>query len=384
MDEQIVETLRSGIQRILPAITDLRHSLHAEPELGLETVKTSLRICEALSGTSIVLRDPLLGNDVIGELRGNGGKTVCLRADIDAVPVQEQNDLPYKSKIPGIMHACGHDGHTAMLVGAALVLDSLRDHLSANVRFVFQPGEEVICAGKTLVERGACDGCDAAYAIHDWPGLPLGCVSSKEEPLFAAGSHFEIRVKGKGCHGAMPERGRNPIPAAARIVERLRQMHIELNAAEGAVISVCSFQSGNTGNVIPDTAKILGTTRYLSQETGSRIEKAIRKIVTQEASEANVTAEMDNDASYDLPVLNTSEGYRITRELAERYCDWREAERPYMTMDDFAYYLKGREGAMFLLGLGESAPDLHSPAFDFNDEALGVGILMLCLIALSY
>jgi len=151
-------------------------------------------------------------NDVIGDLRCGGEGTICLRADIDALPMAEETGLPYKSTIDGMMHACGHDGHTAMLVGAALVLDSLGDELPNNVRFVFQPGEELACAGRELVQLGACDGCHAAYAIHAWPGLPVGAVSTREGPLFASSSHFEITVKGKGCHGALPEKGRTRFP----------------------------------------------------------------------------------------------------------------------------------------------------------------------------
>ena len=386
MDDHILGSLRDRVEAVLEQVTEFRRHLHSEPEIGLDTVKTAERIRAVLAATSLDVREPLLGNDVIADLNLNRDHTVCLRADIDALPIQEQNDLPHKSRCAGLMHACGHDGHAAMLAGAALVLDSLQEHLPVNVRFVFQPGEEVICAGKTLVARGACDDCEAAYAIHGWPGLPAGCVSTREGPLFAAGAHFAIRVKGKGCHGALPERGNNPIPAAARIVEELQRMHTEMNALDGSVISVCALHSGDSANVIPDTALLRGTARWVQPETGDTIEKAIRDLVKQVAGETRTSVEVDYDRSYDLPVVNTGKGYHLVNQLAQDHLPrggWRDAPRVIMTMEDFAYYLKGREGAMILLGLGEDAPELHSPSFEFNDDVLGTGILVLCLIALS-
>ena len=386
MDEHILGPLRERVKSVLGRVTELRRHLHSEPEIGLDTVKTAERIRSVLAATSLDVREPLLGSDVIGQLDVGRDRTICLRADIDALPIQEENDLPHKSRCAGLMHACGHDGHAATLAGAALVLDSLQEHLPANVRFVFQPGEEVICAGKTLVARGACDGCEAAYAIHGWPGLPAGCVSTREGPLFAAGTHFTIRVKGRGCHGALPDRGNNPIPAAARIVEELQQMHAEMNALDCSVISVCAFQSGDSANVIPDAALLRGPARWIQPETGDEVEKAIRDLSKRVAGETRTSVEVDYDRSYDLPVVNTSTGYRLVRQLAEDHLPagaWQDAPGVHMTMEDFAYYLKGREGAMILLGLGEDAPELHSPSFDFNDDVLGTGILVLCLIALS-
>ena len=385
MDEHILKLLQTEVECVLPEITQIRHRLHAEPELGLETETTAYAIRRLLADASVSLWQPLMGNDVIGEIGGGGDRTICLRADIDALPIQEESDLPYRSTIPGRMHACGHDGHTAMLLGAAMVLDKLRDRLPVGVRFVFQPGEEVWCAGRELVARGACDSCEAAYAIHGWPGLPLGCVSTRVGPLFAAGAHFDIRVRGKGCHGAMPEAGNNPIPIAARIVEALRRMHVEMSAEDGTVVSTCVFQAGSSSNVIPETALVRGTARYLAREKADRVENAIRSVAIEAAHEACAEVEIDYDRSYDLPVINTRKGVDAVRRIARSYMPastWREAEHPTMGMEDFAFYLQGREGAMVWLGLGESAPGLHSPVFDFNDGVLGTGILLLCLLAL--
>lgn len=382
MHDELAALVRSRIQAILPRITEFRRQLHTDPEIGLDTARTGEKIREALKDTAITFHPPLMENDVVGDL-GDAPRRILLRADMDALPIQELADHSYKSTNKGRMHACGHDGHMAMLVGAALVLDSLREHLNIGVRFAFQPGEEVICAGKTFVERGVCDGCDAAYAIHGWPGLPVGCVTSREGPLFAAGAHFTIELTGKGCHGALPERGNNPIPPAARIISELAKMHAEVNARDGSVVSVCSFQAGDSSNVIPDTATVLGTFRYLEPSVGIDLESRIRRTVEDVAKEAGLISNLDLDSAYSLPVINTAHGCELVCDIAERHARWLEAERCHMTMDDFAFYLKGREGAYFLLGLGESSPALHSPTFDFNDEALETGILMHCMVALS-
>lgn len=387
LDQRLVDKVRRRVRRVVPDVVALRHNIHSEPEIGVNTPATAAKIRERLGNTSVVVGRSLLGHDVIADLRVDSPKSVCLRADIDALPICEENTFVYRSTIRNAMHACGHDGHAAMLVGAALVLDSLKESMPVNVRFVFQPGEEVMCAGREMVARGAVDGCEAAYAMHGWPGLPEGAVSTKEGPLFAAGAHFDIRVRGKGCHGAMPELGKNPIPIAARIACELQQLHDDLHPEDGTVISVCSLQGGSSSNIIPDSAQVQGTARYLSIRRGDEIESRIREIVSHAASGTGARISIDYVRSYDLPVVNTCDGFERVRYVAENHLPigaWVEAERPSMGNEDFAYYLQGREGAMMWLGLGEDYPSLHSPRFDFNDNVLETGILMFCLIALSY
>jgi amidohydrolase len=387
MNKQLLSQLQARISQILPEIKDLRRNIHSEPELGLDTTGTAYKIREALQETSLAFFEPFLGGDVVAELEGQSTRTICLRADIDALPIHEETGLPYASIFAGRMHACGHDGHAAMLVGAIRVLDSVKEHLPVSVRFVFQPGEEVIGAGKELVKRGAVNGCEAAYAIHGWPGLPAGCVSTLAGPMMAAAAMFVIEIKGKGCHGARPEDGKNPIPTAARIVSALAAMHERWNSQNGSIISVCSFQSGTNSNVIPDAAIIRGTTRYLSNEVGDSIQDEIRKAVAEICRDAGTEARIEYEPPYDLPVINTESGYRLVRSLAEEYLpagSWREMDKPSMGAEDFAYYLPGREGAMFHLGLGESSPGIHTCSFDFNDDVLGTGILMHCLLALAH
>lgn len=384
--EALIAQLRREIAAVLPEITALRHALHREPEIACRETATREKILAALDGAGLHLWEPLLGTDVIAELPGRSPRTLCLRADIDAIPVEEKTGLPYASTAPGLMHACGHDGHTAILVGAARVLARRRETLPSTVRFIFQPGEEVAAAGRALVEQGACRGAEAAYALHGWPGLPLGSVCSCPGVMFAAGSFFTVTVTGKGCHGAHPEKGNNPIPIAARIVDRLHEQHQRLHAESQTVISVCAFQAGANGNVIPDTAVLQGTARYLQAETGDRVDALVRETAEKIAAAAGVRADVTLTRSYALPVVNSPRGYEAVRRAAQAAmppAHWIELSVPTMGNEDFAYYLDGRDGAMFFLGNGLDSPQVHTATYNFNDDAIPTGILMHCLLALT-
>jgi len=332
--------------------------------------------------------EPFLGTDLVAELNVGADETVCLRADMDGLPVTEQTGVPYSSENKGRMHACGHDGHMAILVGAAGVLCALRGALKKNVRFVFQPGEEIRCAGKDLVAAGACEGTTAAFALHGWPGMPAGMVSSRPGVLMAAGGFYTVRVVGRGCHGAMPQNGHNPIPAAGRITDALLQAHTRVQAEYGAVISTCSVAGGTNFNVIPGEVVLRGTMRYLDENCVEALEQAIRDAIDAGlAGERGVTVDVRIERVYDMPVVNGSEAYATFRKAAEAALGpemVRTVERPSMGCEDFAYFLKDRDGMMFRLGVGEDAPSLHASTFDFNDEALYNGVLMMALLALFY
>jgi amidohydrolase len=284
------------------------------------------------------------------------------------------------------MHACGHDGHTAILVGTALVLDSLRDHLPRSVRLVFQPAEELVCAGEDLVKAGVCDGIDAAFALHSWPGLPVGSVACKEGPIFAAADHYEIRFIGKGSHGAMPEKGNNPITPAATLAVELHALHERENAADGSVISVGSLHGGTSGNIVPDECVLRGTMRHLTVERGDELVLKISSAAEKIAAESRTEVEITHERKYSLPVMNSRRSYELVRDLAVTYLGenrFVDVDKSSMGAEDFAFYLDGRDGALFRLGMGEGSPGVHTPRFDFNDDALEAGILMFSLIALS-
>lgn len=381
------DTLKDAVSRVLPRIQELRRRLHQEPELHLQEHKTRARIAEALSGTSLRIWDKLMDTDLIGELPGKSDRTVLLRADIDALPIEEQSGVPHRSLVPGMMHACGHDGHTAIMIGTALVLDELKEHLPVTVRFVFQPGEELVAGGKELVARGACEGAEAAYALHGGPGRPVGTVSTLPGPFLAASSFFTMIFTGKGGHAAMPELAANPIPVAAQWVNKIAEMHAEINAADGSVATISSFKGGESGNAIPDKVKLLGTMRYLRAGFGDELKARIQGYADDVCQDTGVSWELDCREVYSLPVLNDDQAVGYIRQVLDSHLGpgvFRDEPKPVMAAEDFAFYLKDRPGAMFWLGLGEEQPSLHNPAFDFNDDALENGILTFCLIALNH
>jgi amidohydrolase len=385
IDPQPVAEVEERVTAILPQMIELRHDLHRHPELALQEIRTSAHLRTLLSTTPITLWPPLLGTDVIGELPGASPSVLCLRADIDAIAGEEQSGVPYASQHAGLMHACGHDGHTAMLAGAALVLSDMQTYLPMTVRFIFQPGEEMRCAGRELVARGACRDADAAFALHGWPGLPVGTISSRAGTLLAAGIEFRITFHGVGCHGAMPERGHNPIPPAAAMVSWIERLYQQVRSNDG-VISACTLHAGTQANIIPDTAQIEGTMRYLDADLGESMVSELTDAAHAIAREYQVDVNVHLDRSYDLPTRNTPLGYGHLRHVVDAYMPdavWQDAARPSLVMEDFAFYLVEREGAMAGLGLGEGAAPLHSPAFDFPDVALPIGIRLFCLTALA-
>ncbi|HYQ61488.1 MAG TPA: M20 family metallopeptidase, partial [Desulfatiglandales bacterium] len=282
-DATSIQNLKTQIARIAPDMVKVRRTIHQNPEIALKEFDTSALIRKLLKQAGIPALKPFLETDVVAMVKGKKpGKNVTLRADIDALPLLEKTGLPYASKRKGTMHACGHDGHTAMLLGAALLLNRLRDQLSGSVRFVFQPGEEIVAAGKQLVDKGALQNPrpDAVFAVHAWAGMPLGAVASKPGPLLAASDFFTVEVKGKGAHGSRPEDSIDPILTVARIVDALQSVvSREVSSLEPVVVSVCRISGGTNGNVIPDSAEIEGTTRYLRPELKQKIESAIRRIV---------------------------------------------------------------------------------------------------------
>ena len=383
------ERIAQLVDASLPDLIDIRHQLHAHPEIANQEHLTATVIRQALEPTSVNLLKPFLGTDVVGLLDGNGpGKHVALRADIDALPLQEATGLPYASKHPGLMHACGHDGHTAILIGVARVLTQLKDTFNGSVRFVFQPGEEVAAAGKDLVEKGALlnPEPDAVFALHGWHGAELGHIASRPGIFLGAADFFKLVIQGKGAHGSMPEDAVNPLVTGARLVEALSSIPAQhISALQSAVVSVCRFTSGLNSNVIPDQAELRGTTRYLKPEIGDKIEAAMKRIVAGICDSAGASYDFAYHKTY-IPTVNAPEavalGKRVTREVLGPD-HWVDQEYPSMGSEDFSYYLVNYPGAMFQLGLGKDSALLHNPHFDFNDDAIRNGAIFLVNLALA-
>ena len=384
-----LDRLKSEVNRVLPDMVKARHTIHQNPEIALNEFDTSAFIRKRLKEERIEVLKPFLETDVVAMVRGKRpGRNVTLRADIDALPLLEKTGLPYASKRKGFMHACGHDGHTAMVLGAALLLKRMREEISGSVRFVFQPGEEIVAAGKRLVDRGALrnPAPDAVFAVHAWAGMPVGAVASKPGVLLAASDFFTIEVKGKGAHGSRPEDAIDPILTAARIIEALQSVvSREVSSLDTVVVSVCRIAGGTNGNIIPDSVGIEGTTRYLKAELKQKIASAIRRIVKGVCDSTGASFSLKYDSPY-IPTINDEAMVTLGKKVATRVLGrgkWFDLTLPSMGAEDFSYYLRRHPGAMFRLGVGEKSAALHNSHFDFNDRAMGPGILFLVSLALE-
>jgi len=366
------------VDDVMPGIIEFRHELHRIPEIAGHEFKTMRAIRDRLAKLDIEVLPPFLETDTVAILRGAyPGKNLTLRADIDALRLDENTACPYASTHPGMMHACGHDAHMAMLMGAAELLSSMKEQIKGTIRFVWQPGEENLAMAKPLIEAGALDDPSPAMvsAIHMHPGAPAGMIVLKEGALDAACAHFKIRFKGKGGHGSRPYASRNPlIAAAAATVEAQSIVSNRLNPFHSGVVSICRLNSGELDNVIPDEAFLGGTIRSFTTEDADLLANALRDICEGAAKAHHVECEIDIRQTY-LPVINTSAETRMAIRAAEKAgIPVKLISEPSMGSEDFSYFLTKAPGVMIKLGNGENSPALHNSAFDASDEAMRNGI----------
>src|SRR5918994_2833894 len=306
--EGLEEEIREGFG---DDIVTLRRDIHREPELGFDTEKTAENVLDALDGLPLEIQTGVAQNGVVATLGGGGGDgpTVALRADMDALPIHEATDLPFASEIDGKMHACGHDGHTSMLVGAARALcqDHLRERLSGTVKFVFQPAEEGYAGGRAMVEEGVAQDVRQIFALHLWPGLEFGAAATKAGPIMAAADAFVMTVKGSGGHGAMPHLAADAVAIAAQIVTALQTIvSREVDPVEPAVLTVGEIGAGSAFNIIPEKARLGGTVRTLNEDLGRRMPERIEALARGVAQGMRGDAELDYQFSY--PVTMNDEG----------------------------------------------------------------------------
>lgn len=378
----MIPSLRARVQAVLPEAIALRHDLHAHPELSGAEARTARVVSEALLRAGIPHETSVGGtHGIVATVEGKlpGGRTVGLRGDMDALPIYEENDVAYKSTIPGAMHACGHDGHTANLLGVALVLNGLRDQLAGSVRFIFQPAEETVRGADALIEAGAIEGVDAMVALHGWPNLEIGQIGLRSGPFMASSDHFQIEIRGRGGHAAYPHDTVDPILVGAQVVQALQTVVArEITPTTPAVVSVTQFHAGTAKNIIPGTATLGGTIRALDPTLRQQMPALLERIIGGVCSA--LRAEYAFDYGLGTPVtVNDAAMTDLVRAVGRDLLGAEnviELAEPTMGAEDFAYYCERVPGVLFRLGTG--CPYLlHTPRYDFGDAPLETGIALM-------
>ena len=375
------------IENIIPEIRSWRHTLHAHPELGYEEKWTSDFVADKLQSFGIEVHKGLGGTGVVGVLKGldahlggGGNKAIGLRADMDALPMTEENDFPYKSKFDGRMHACGHDGHTAMLLGAAKLLAS-RNNFNGTVYFIFQPAEEGGGGGLAMIDDGLFDEfpMDSVWGMHNWPGMEEGTVAVHKGSVMAAADRFEVTVNGNGGHAAMPQATNDPVLAVTAIIQALQQIVArKQNPLDAVVVSVTQINAGSGFNIIPQKANFIGTIRTVNPATRVDVHKQFTQICEATALAYGCVAGVSVIKGYPVTV-NDIESSDKAIEVASSLFGKNSVKTnltPSMGAEDFAYMLEKTPGAYIWLGAGEgkSGCMLHNTKYDFNDNILPLGI----------
>ncbi len=368
----------------LSELTAIRRDIHTFPELAFNETRTSDLIARELSSYGLEVHRGLARTGVVGVLRkGNGGRAIGLRADIDALPLEEKNDFAHSSRNPGRMHACGHDGHTAILLGAARYMAENQKNLEIDgtVYFIFQPAEEAEGGAAVMIEDGLFTQfpMDSVFGLHNWPGLPVGEMAIRSGPVMAGTCAFEIEVRGLGCHAAMPHQGVDTLVVASHLVLALQTVVARnLHPCEAAVVSVTQIHGGTALNIIPDEAVLRGTIRTFKPEIQVQVEAAIRRLCEGVAQTFGAQIEARFDLRYP-PTVNSLAESELCRKTAESLLggeNIRTDELPSMGAEDFAYMLQKKPGCYVWLGNGPGTGGctLHNPQYDFNDSILPLGI----------
>lgn len=367
-------------ETLLSEVKQWRQHIHSQPELGFKEFKTSAFIVDKLESFGIEVHQGLGGTGVVGILKNGSGPTIGIRADIDALPIKEQNDIEHKSTHENCMHACGHDGHTSVLLGTAKYL-SQHQNFSGTIYFIFQPAEEVLGGAKAMIDDGLFDKfpMDAVYGLHNWPGLPVGEIAVNNGPMMASFDTFEITLTGKGTHAAMPHLGADPIAAGAALITNIQSIvSRRISPLKSGVISVTQMNSGDTTNVIPDYAILKGTVRSFDMGVRQSMQDMLTEMVTVLPPLYGVTGEMDYHIRYPV-TTNDSQAYLEIKEAATSVLGADKVNtdvEPSMASEDFSFMSQEVKGAYFWLGVDGSSPSkpLHNAAYDFNDDAIETGI----------
>src|SRR5580698_11390807 len=373
--------ISSAISDLVPEVRTWRRELHQNPELMYDVEETAKFVADRLRAfgcdevKTAIGRTGLVG--VIRGAKGSSSRSIGLRADMDALPIEEETNLPYRSKVRGKMHACGHDGHTAMLLGAARRLAQTRD-FAGNAVVIFQPAEEGGAGAMAMIDDGLMDkfGIEEVYGMHNMPALPVGSFKIRKGPTMASADEITILVEGRGGHGAMPHQCIDPVVIGAQIVTALQTIASRnVDPLDSCVVSVTRFEAGTANNIIPQTAWLNGTVRTLKAATRDRVEKRIHEIVAGVAAAGGATARVEYRRGYP-PTINHGAQTDFAAEVARKVAGDSHVDAhapPVMGAEDFSFMLEARPGAFIFIGNGDSAM-LHHPAYDFNDAALPYGM----------
>ncbi|KPL05509.1 MAG: hypothetical protein AMJ73_00500 [candidate division Zixibacteria bacterium SM1_73] len=395
MEDRIAEKIKNISYQIFPTMVKLRRELHQYPELAFDEYKASERIAKELKKIGIGFKKGIAKTGVVGILnKVKKGKTVALRADMDALPIVEQTNFPYKSKNKGIMHACGHDVHMACLIGAAKILTRLKDEVPGKVKFIFQPSEEVTPGGaKPMVEAGVLKNPDVSgiFALHCDSSIPVGKIGVREGPTMAQAESFDITIIGKGGHGARPHDGVDAIVVASQVVQALQTIASrKINPLEPVVISIGKMEGGYARNIICDRVILKGTARTLNKEVAKKVPAFLKEIISGITKSAGAYFELSYYGGYPI-LINHPKATDLARSSIAKLFGKDaifEIERPVMGGEDFAYYLQKVPGSFLRLGIRNPKKNAiypwHHPKFTVDEDAIKIGSAVLAGVAFDF
>ena len=373
--------IRDEIKRDHALLTEWRRDFHAHPELAFEEERTAALVAERLQSFGIEVETGIAKTGVVGKLKaGTGNRAIALRADMDALPMQEGNDFAHASTIPGKMHGCGHDGHTTMLLGAAKYLAETKG-FDGTVYFIFQPAEEGAGGAEVMVKEGLFDRfpVEAVYGMHNWPGMPVGKVGTSAGPMMAAFDTFDLYIRGKGGHGAMPHQAVDSVLVACEVVGALQSITSRnTDPVDALVVTVTQIHGGDAYNVIPGEVHLAGTVRSFREEVRDSVAPAMKRIADGICAAYGATAELRYDKLYPATVNSVEETEQaVAAAAAVVGADAIDRSPvPSMGAEDFAYMLREKPGSYIWMGNGdvEGGCMLHNPGYDFNDEIIPIGV----------
>ena len=385
------EAILSKAEQLKQKLIDLRRDFHRHPELGLKEFNTAKKVAGVLQALSLETKLFVNGTGVRGFLKGTKpGKTIALRADMDALPIQEETALPYQSQNKGVMHACGHDAHTAMLLGAAMILSEKKGELKGNVVFIFQPAEEIGAGAKAMVEERILEGVDSVFGLHVYSMLPFGTLNYSPGALMAAGDFFDVKITGRGGHGAQPHLTVDPIVIATNAINAIQTIvSREVDPLESAVVSICKMEAGEAYNVIPETATFGGTIRSHKPELREFIPKRVKEILD------GVVLGMRGNYEFNLmskfPATITDEQMtafvvNVAKEILGE--DKISMMKPLMGSEDFSFYLQKIPGTFAFLGVENKEKGIiypqHHPKYNIDEDILPIGAALHAAVAREY